>query len=289
MVHIKPRDTIDAEPVRAPSEDKNRSLRRSTVLHVTECPSGGVSRAIELAIKATPALSHVVLAPAGTVRTHDLGADFVSLPETHRGRLRAVSRAIKTSRASAVHAHSSWGGLYARIVASRTPILYQPHCFAFSDVTKPRFLRGAYWLAERIMARRAAAVLALTPYEERQAHRLGVRTVHGIVNAPTLPRAPALIEARSARRRPEQRTVAMVGRVSAQKDPQFFAAVASYFSAVGNVKFLWIGGDSDESARYEEGHDAPVQRGRRSHRMDRRERVGSATCGSRHIPSLRIV
>lgn len=224
------------------------------VLHVTECPVGGVSRAIELAIRAAPDVAHVVLAPPQTIRTQEAGAVFRPLPEGHRGRIRAVERLAKEVRATAIHAHSSWAGVYARLAGLSIPILYQPHCFAFSDVTKPRLIRCAYWLAERMMARRTSAVVALTPHEERQARRLGIKRVHQVSNAPTV-QVPRASGRSPLAERSSIKKVVMVGRIAPQKDPVFFADIARFFLADSTVEFVWLG-DVGQGADYRHGRAA---------------------------------
>ncbi|WP_454041079.1 glycosyltransferase [Cellulosimicrobium sp. Marseille-Q8652] len=247
--------TDGARPAR-----RGGSRAAGTVLHVTECDGGGVLRAVEQAVAATPEYDHVVLCPARGGGPARLGDDEWRMPRGFLSRVRGIERVAWATGADVVHAHSTWAGVYARAARLATPVLYQPHCFAFEDVTAARPVRGAYRLAERLMAPRAAAVLALTPREEELARDLGARAVEAVVNAPTVDAPTAETRAgyagstgARASSRPEHRTtrstVAMVGRISPQKDPRFFARVAEAVRATDpDVGFRWIG-DGDSGAR----------------------------------------
>ena len=98
--------------------------RRTRILHLVESFGGGVQSAMQAYIENCPDVDHCVLAHA----RNDVGASF---PESVRfvyssGSLRTqyvkAMELIKESRPDAIHAHSSWAGLYGRIVGRRTGI-----------------------------------------------------------------------------------------------------------------------------------------------------------------------
>lgn len=229
------------------------------LLHVTECAIGGVSRAIELAVRAAPEITHVVIGPPGAIRTDVIDAELIPLPKGAVDRLRTVERVTNERCVAAIHAHSSWAGVYARVAKPTVPVLYQPHCFAFSDVTTPRVKRALYWLAERMMVRRTSAIVALTPHEERQSRRLGAKKVYRVQNAATV----EPMEREPRHRVPlasSVKTVAMVGRIAPQKDPLFFSRIARAFRHDPSVEFVWLG-DEGTPGDYLRGRKALEQEG----------------------------
>ena len=145
-----------------------------------------------------------------------------------------------------IHAHSSWGGVWARIRPFDSPIVYQPHCYKFADVTTSLFKRFVFWAAEAALARRAAAIIALTEWERRHSVRLGARRVVVVPNAPTVRHEPVVPQIGS-----RGSVVVMVGRICAQKDPEFFARVAQTLRASHpRTIFRWVG-DGDPQMRDE--------------------------------------
>lgn len=168
-----------------------------------------------------------------------MSVEFITLQPGHAGGPLQVSRAIKAASPDLVHAHSTWAGVYTRVLGSRSPILYQPHCFAFEDVTRPRMLRSAFRFAERLLAPRTAGVVALSSHERASAQQLGHRDVFLVPNTPT-------VAARRAADFVRTPVVSMVGRIAPQKDPAMFGEIAALVRSVHPVvTFRWIGdGDS---------------------------------------------
>lgn len=205
-------------------------------------------------VRATPTQRHVLLAAGADLRCGALldgFAEIVELPRGFLARLSAVRAQVRAQvRASSpvvVHAHSSIAGVLTRLVAPRgTEILYQPHGFAFE---KTGSLTGiAAFVVEAVLARRPQSVVVLSPHEDALAKRLrpGARTVL-VPNAPSV--QPA--ERRRARSCTSAPTIAMVGRVCPQKDPDVFVEVARLVrSRIEDLRAVWIGGGApDDEAR----------------------------------------
>lgn len=213
---------------------------RPTIVHVTECDGGGVVRAVEQVVAAVDDHQHVVLAPPGSVRVPPC-VQVVALPGTIVGRLKAVRETVERIRPVAVHAHSTWAGVYTRIQSLGVPVLYQPHCFAFSDVTRAPAVRGLFWAAERLLAGRTHQILTLTPAETLQARRVGAARVQEVPNSPTIAgRAPRTTDGRAP-------TVVMAGRIAAQKDPATFAEICRRVRQQDpSIGFMWIGDGAPE-------------------------------------------
>lgn len=222
-------------------------MRTKRVLHVTECYAGGVSRAILAAIQLTPDVEHHLLWSGDETPPVDGRFRTVtSLPKSLPGAVRRVGDVVRQLRPDVVHAHSSWAGFFTRAKDLGTPVVYQPHCYKFDDLGQPSILRHAYRLAEKALAPRASHTLVLSPHEDRLA-----RSLH--------PRAKTVFLPNIATASPDAdfratgfecgRSVIMIGRLSKQKDPAFFATVAGIVTGrLRDVSFRWIG-DGDEKDR----------------------------------------
>ena len=214
----------------------------SVALHVTECFSTGVSRAIRAAVAALPEWEHHLLACGDDDPSRDGFVTVEQLPMGAARRIAVVNRRVRSLRPDLVHAHSSWAGVYARAAALPVPVIYQPHGYRVNDPDLPRAPRLAVMGAERLLGRNTDMVLALSQQEMRWARKLspGAKAVM-VPNAPTLPDCP---DGADDEREP---VVVMSGRVSVQKDPAFFAALAERVGKQrGDVKFRWLGGRDDE-------------------------------------------
>ncbi|MGK9219623.1 MULTISPECIES: glycosyltransferase [unclassified Microbacterium] len=218
-------------------------MTATRVLHVTQVYAGGISRAIASLVELMPEAEHHLLWAGNEVP--DAALPFASvheMPQSPRqliGAVRRLREVVSLLEPDAVHAHSSFGGVYARIARLDVPVLYQPHCYKFDDGQQSVVRRVAFRLAEQTLARRSAGTVVLSPHEERLARSLDkhARTYY-LPNVATIrPRSAfAATEFRPAR------DVLMIGRLSDQKDPDFFAEVAERVAAIDpNVTFRWIG------------------------------------------------
>ncbi|MDR7383817.1 glycosyltransferase involved in cell wall biosynthesis [Promicromonospora iranensis] len=168
------------------------------------------------------------------------------LPDGTAARVQAVRRTVDQLAPDVVHAHSSWAGLYTRVRRLPVPVVYQPHCYYFERPNLVGPVRRSVRLLERALAANGSVVAAVSPREELLARSMGVRDVVRIPNAPS---SAAVREAgaRSGTPAGSHRTVTMVGRVVAQKDPRFFAETARVAQQLGlGLSFRWLG-DGDQT------------------------------------------
>ncbi|MBX0301733.1 glycosyltransferase [Cryobacterium sp. 1639] len=208
------------------------------VLHVTSVYAGGISRAMATAILAAPQHEHHLLWSGNERPATDHGFISVTpLPNGFVKRVQAVRRTVRELRPDVIHAHSSWAGVFTRIFDVGADVIYQPHCYKFDDPTISGVARTAYRLVEKFLMRRTALVVVLSPHENALAQALDARVARIFVpNAPSIEPviAPSVGE--------DLAEVLMVGRVSPQKDPAFFAAVADLVrESRPDVVFRWIG------------------------------------------------
>lgn len=191
-----------------------------------------------------PKHQHSIIYSGTELPDSELFDEVRQLPAGIFRRTRSVRDLVSESKPDVIHAHSSWGGVYARLVPQLAPVVYEPHCFVFDDPGRSRTARSIFWLAESVLSHRSARIVTLTPHERRMARRLrpGVRTAD-MVNVPSLrvdPEDKSTLDGGS---------VTMIGRLAAQKDPSFFAEVARrVHQELPGVRFVWIG-DGDSSYR----------------------------------------
>jgi glycosyltransferase involved in cell wall biosynthesis len=219
------------------------------VLHVVECYEAGVGRAVDTMVSATPEFEHHLLYAGSQVPPPELWTTVEHLPPGARSRVGAVRRRIATVHPDVVHAHSSWAGVYTRVLRRRSPLVYQPHCFGFVDPALARWQRLARRTAESVLARRTSVLAVVSESEATIAHRLAPG-----VEVAVLPNAPTMQVRATTGGAAPGRQVAMAGRVSPQKCPDLFAAVARECRARGvDADFVWLGdGDAPARARLED-------------------------------------
>ncbi|MEV0897407.1 glycosyltransferase family 4 protein [Actinoplanes sp. NPDC049802] len=221
----------------------DRSLR---ILHVTECYSAGTGAVINQMVAGLPEHEHHLLWHADEDPCSP--ADFRSshlLPEGTTARIHAVMRAVQRLQPDVVHAHSSWAGIYTRLSRLGVPVVYQPHCFGFVNPSVPSAQRKAARMVESVLAPRASAIVAVSPHEKRLALGVVGRSKAHVVMVPNRPSVMARPPAPSVSVSP---VVSMIGRLSPQKDPLFFAEVARRVRARRpHVRFQWIGGGTGQS------------------------------------------
>jgi glycosyltransferase involved in cell wall biosynthesis len=212
------------------------------VLHIVEALGGGVMAALRDYIDNTrDGARHMVLASrrAGHdtgdfdgIEVLDLNWDLRSLAAFKR-----VVHTIRSVKPDVIHLHSSWAGLIGRILPiARRRIIYTPHCFAFERQDVGTFARWLFLLVEFLLAGRSAAVVAVSPREADLARRL--RPGHPTFYVPNV----VGIDGSCAIRRPDSFVIAGAGRISSQKDPQWFAEFALALGHLRpDVSFVWLG------------------------------------------------
>ncbi|MDF2916477.1 MAG: hypothetical protein K0S70_694 [Microbacterium sp.] len=216
------------------------------VLHVTECYAGGVSRAIETLVRMTPSVEHHLLHSGDEEPDPSHYATVSALPRSLPSAMRAVQRVAGSLRVDTIHAHSSWAGVFSRARRPSVPVIYQPHCYKFDDTGLNPMLRTAFRVAERILAKRSHRTVVLSPHEEELARSLDARAhTHFLPNVASIRPDESH---RAASFEPGDEVI-MIGRLSPQKDPDFFAQVANMVRAERpDVGFTWVG-DGDAKMR----------------------------------------
>lgn len=214
-----------------------------TVLHVVDRLSGGVPIAVRAYIEnSDPEFHHVIAAPfvdgSPAPSWRGLRAQLVDLgPRVAQpARIGALTRSICPA---ALHAHSSFPGLMSRLARTKgVPIVYSPHCFKFDDPAASPALREAVRRIERALARRTDCFAVLSEHEAELARALYPGS--SIQRIPNAASAPHREDRSTITHAPPH--MGMIGRIAPQKDPDFFAEVATLVKLRREgVSATWIG------------------------------------------------
>jgi len=226
------------------------------VLHLVDRSTGGVPVAVRGYIANTPpgfehvvASTHVDGAPAPVWLEGQAPATVRHLHWDTSTPVRAVlslRRLIAAVRPDRVHAHSSFPGVYARVVRTTAArLVYTPHCFAFErrDIGWPA--RMLYRWIERSLRARTDVLAAGGPGEALVAAKLGydAACVRVIPNVPSVRRSS--VHAPRTEEVSRTLTVGMLGRWAPQKDPRAFIDLVERLRRElpgVNVRAKWIGG-----------------------------------------------
>ena len=225
----------------------------TNVLHVTDCNSG-VASAIRNFVGNTPEFNHTVLHLARDEES-SRGA-YEGIPgalgvvEYRKNVLLDPMRvwsAAKTAKADVIHLHSSYAGLIGRLIfrsKRMRRLIYSPHCYAFERLDLPCALRKCFRLAEWMLARNTD-VLASCSARELELSRTfrGARSIFVPNVSNFCYESVARVESSS---KDSKFSIVGIGRLSAQKDPRWFAEVARIVGQNANrvsreLRFTWIG------------------------------------------------
>ncbi|BCZ79595.1 glycosyl transferase [Paraburkholderia terrae] len=88
---------------------------------------------------------------------------------------RAVRKIIKLLHADVVHCHSSYAGVYVRLIYfGEEKVLYTPHAWSFMKKDISRMTAFAFALVEKWLARRCTRILCMSFDEVRAANKYGI-------------------------------------------------------------------------------------------------------------------
>jgi glycosyltransferase involved in cell wall biosynthesis len=241
---------VAAPPVTLANAAAGSGVRRVTILHVVESLGSGVTTALEDYLRSTPDHVHVVLGwRRPEAQTGDqlarLATDVVPLPPGRLAQLWAVRRWVKELRPDIVHGHSSYAGLYVRLLPRRLAgaIVYTPHGFSFERRDVSVLARAAFWLTEAVLSLRGASIAAVGPREAELARRLpgrqAVSYVPNVIRLVEPVRPPAVAAPGVA---PCLR-LATLGRITPAKAPRFFHRLVLLGRELDlPIAWIWVGG-----------------------------------------------
>ena len=223
---------------------------------MVEALGSGIATALEDYVRSTPDHRHTVLAYRRPwAQTGDelkrLTVRLLPLPEGRLAQIRTVRHWVRTLRPDLVHAHSTYAGVYVRAFA-RPPgrsVVYTPHAFPFERRDVPATVRGLYWVVEAALSLGGGCVAAVGPREAELAARLPGG--HTVIQVPNVVRdlRPRHLDRLEHAAGGELR-LAMLGRISPQKGPDFFRHAVRHSRALGlPLRWTWVGGGPPEEER----------------------------------------
>jgi glycosyltransferase involved in cell wall biosynthesis len=172
-----------------PDIGEGRASNHPRVLHVAEVVLGGIATYLDELLqwqgKNLGKENVLLLLPAEHIANlaEQTRAAVTIVPYHRTGRnLASVFRlAIDLHRLAfrfnpaIVHAHSSFAGLVARLpmVVKKADVIFTPNGWSY-DREDGRLAQSVYRFAERLMARRAAAIITCSEYEAHSAESVGL-------------------------------------------------------------------------------------------------------------------
>lgn len=222
------------------------------ILHVVESFGGGVASALSQYALATLDYEHHLLCAERSEAYADDGeagvfASYRILPRSPVAAMSAVRNAAQELQPDIVHAHSSFGGLYVRLAlraTARRPIIYTPHGYAFERKDVSPVIAHAFRAIEWLLHFNTSAYAACSPREAQLSLFSRTSNVHFIPNVAEVPLTSVIAE----EQRRQVPIVAIAGRLTPARDPDFVAAVSEMLAAKGlELKFVWVG---DGEPRY---------------------------------------
>lgn len=223
------------------------------VLHVTEAYGGGIVSSISELIDRTPDIEHHLLRTVRVVdHTDGEGVDGCTsvdeLPRRPIAAMRAIRQAVARLRPDVVHAHSSYGGLYVRLVVNsrRTRVVYTPQGYGF--------LRTDISAAHRLLIREVERALTwnTTALAACSVHEAALATIgRPAMERHTVPNVVAIDEELVDRHRTTRRPDVLVacGRLKPIRDPEYFRRVVEAVRELHPaIEARWLGGKPGEIA-----------------------------------------
>lgn len=229
--------------------------RRLRVLLVLGTSGGGVGRHVRDLAAALVAAGHdvVIAGPQSTQDALELaasGARFVAVPIAERPSVTGDPRSLRTLRSLAkgcdvIHAHGLRAGALAGLARGRSgppPLIVTLH----NALVGGGAVAAAYAGLERIVARRADAVLCVSPDLEGRQRELGARRVEAAVIA--APRPADLRRTAQQTREllgvgPDAVLVVSVARLTEQKGLPLLLDAAARLNAQGTAIRIVVAGD----------------------------------------------
>ncbi len=215
------------------------------ILHVTEAFGGGVTSAINTYVDHSLQFEHYLFA---CIREEDKTGEEAKglfkrtfLVDRNLTALLKLRVIIKDIQPDVVHLHSTYAGFFVRLMPfiRSDKVVYTPHGYAFLRNQHPVLLK-AFYMAEWILGRRAK-IIAGCGRDEKNLSQAFTKTQNTfeLINI-----SGELPEVDVSKHDASMPVISMVGRISAQKDFEFFAGVAKEFQQ--GVVFKWIGGGDEK-------------------------------------------
>lgn len=226
------------------------------ILHIVEC-AGGVERYLEMVVPrlAADGIEQEIVC-SHSVDTSKLEKSVKKCVVTDMRQtfnsmavikiIRQVRNAIKENQPGIVYCHSSFAGVFGRIVAlgTKCKVVYNPHGWAFNRQKKSDVI---FEVIERLLAKCTDRIVCISEAEEQSAvkHRIAnERKLSLIPNGIDIDavRSAVPIERKMLGINEDAFVVGMIGRLSTQKAPDVFIRAAKLIhDQIPNSAFIIVG------------------------------------------------
>jgi glycosyltransferase involved in cell wall biosynthesis len=223
------------------------------VIHVAESFAAGVLHFVAQLTHAMPEHEHIVihgnrpdtptnyaaLFPAGVTLLPWVGVTRDIAPIGDVVALYRLMRLLKQYDGDIIHLHSSKAGFLGRIAAKivwqSERVIYTPHGVAFLRQDIPSIKQSLFIWLEKLASLCSGQVIACSASEAANFTAKGI-PADFINNGITCTTIPERIPKNNA-----ICTVVLVGRISAQKNPARYNAIAKACADQPNLRFVWVG------------------------------------------------
>lgn len=244
-------------------DNENQNCHKIVIVHVVESFGGGVFSFLRHVINGLADYQHIVIYG---VQRKEFPSDFEALfpfgvqfiPWVHAQRevsliqdFKALMQLVRILKGihsiQKIHLHSSKAGFLGRIAAFLLglgdKVIYTPHGASFlrEDISSQK--KFFYIMLERFADALSGSVICCSESECKAFEKIGIEKA-SFINNSCLP----LSKSSSPVRINDKLLIISSGRMTYQKNPEMFQAIAKYFAGWKNVKFLWIGGGEREDA-----------------------------------------
>lgn len=225
------------------------------IVHVTECLAGGVLTFLVNLTSQLKEQNHIIIygkrdnTPENVAELFGSNVQLIYWKTAQREirpgcDLKALIELLRDLKAipqiDILQLHSSKAGVLGRVAARLLGLqkrtFYLPHGVAFArkDVTAKK--REVYILAEKIANWFAGTVIACSQSEKELMEQHGISNIVVINNGIPVPDQEPEYKIPS-----KPLVFGTTGRITYQKNPELFNAIAREFRGNHNVQFLWIG------------------------------------------------
>lgn len=153
------------------------------VLHIVEAWKGGIASYVDALIKHQSSRGHTVHLLADSaeldsdtrninieIKGYQSSRSLAALPRIAH----EVAQEIRRLAPDVVHCHSTFPGIYVRLLKHDCRVIYTPHAWSFFKQDVNLFHRLAYRLIERLMSRNCDKVICMSLEELEAAHAIGL-------------------------------------------------------------------------------------------------------------------
>lgn len=232
-------------------------MKKKKILHIVESFGGGVFTVLVDILNGISDEYEVVIAyskrkqtPENFEKYFNDNIRFIEVKNFTReiklkkelGALKEVRKIVKEEKPNIVHLHSSKAGIIGRVGIHdcKIKMFYNPHGFSFLKKDDSIIKRAIYWLIEKgaAIVNRKCTIIGCSNGEYEEAKKLNKNSIciNNGINIVNLEKETKDLKEKEIEY--DNLKICTVGRISYQKNPSLFNAIAKKFP---NIKFTWIG------------------------------------------------